>query len=33
MSNGDQVTRNAGLAMGKKMSPDFTGYWQRHAVA
>jgi transposase-like protein len=29
MSNGDQVSRLAGLAMAKKASPDFTGYWQR----
>lgn len=30
VSNGEQVRRVAGLAMGKKESPDFTGYWQRH---
>jgi len=30
VSNGDQVKRLAGLAMSKKESPDFTGYWQRH---
>ena len=29
MSNGDQVGRLAGLAMMKKTSPDFVGYWQR----
>jgi len=33
MSNGEQVMRIAGLAMGKKTSPDFTGYWQRHLAA
>src|SRR5579863_9077573 len=32
MSNGDQTYRLAGLAMGKKTSVDFTGYWQRHAA-
>jgi transposase-like protein len=32
MSNGDQVHRLAGLAMRKRVSPDFTGYWQRHAA-
>ncbi|MGB5083631.1 MAG: IS1595 family transposase [Methylocystis silviterrae] len=32
MSNGEQVSRIAGLAMRKKASPDFTGYWQRHAA-
>jgi transposase-like protein len=32
MSNGDQVMRLAGLVMRKKSSPDFTGYWQRHAL-
>jgi len=30
MSNGEQVERMAALAMAKKASPDFTGYWQRH---
>ncbi len=30
ISNGDQVRRLAGLAMGKRTSPDFVGYWQRH---
>jgi hypothetical protein len=30
VSNGEQVKRLAGLAMSKKESPDFTGYWQRH---
>jgi transposase-like protein len=29
MSNGDQTYRVAGLALGKKTSPDFVGYWQR----
>ena len=29
MSNGDQVHAVAGLAMHKKTSPDFVGYWQR----
>jgi hypothetical protein len=33
MSNGEQVSRLAGLAMSKKASPDFTGYWQRHLAA
>lgn len=33
MSNGEQVSRVAGLAMAKKASPDFTGYWQRHIAA
>ncbi len=28
--NGDQVSRVAGLALGKGKSVDFTGYWQRH---
>ena len=32
VSNGDQVRRLAGLAMGKATSPDFVGYWQRHVV-
>jgi hypothetical protein len=30
MSNGEQTYRVAGLAMHKAVSPDFTGYWQRH---
>jgi transposase-like protein len=30
MPNGDQTFRVAGLAMRKKTSPDFVGYWQRH---
>ena len=30
MPNGDQVSRVAGLALGKAKSVDFTGYWQRH---
>ncbi len=29
-SNGDQVARLTGLAMKRKQSVDFTGYWQRH---
>jgi transposase-like protein len=29
-SNGEQVHAVAGLAMHKKTSPDFVGYWQRH---
>ena len=29
-SNGDQVNRLAGLAMKRKPSVDFGGYWQRH---
>lgn len=30
MSNGDQAICVAGLAIRKYVSPDFTGYWQRH---
>lgn len=30
VSNGDQVARIAALALEKKKSVDFTGYWQRH---
>jgi transposase-like protein len=30
VSNGDQVRRVATLAMKRKRSVDFTGYWQRH---
>lgn len=30
VSNGDQVRRVAGLAMSRKPSVDFSGYWQRH---
>lgn len=30
VSNGDQVKRVAGNALGRKQSVDFTGYWQRH---
>jgi transposase-like protein len=30
MPNGDQVKRLAGLAMMRKPSVDFSGYWQRH---
>jgi transposase-like protein len=33
ISNGDQVARLAGLVMSKRVSPDFTGYWQRHIAA
>ena len=33
VSNGDQTHRLAGLAMRKRTSPDFVGYWQRRAVA
>ena len=33
VSNGDQVRRLAGLAMSKRTSPDFVGYWQRHVQA
>jgi len=32
-SNGDQVSRLAGLAMKNKPSVDFSGYWQRHILA
>jgi hypothetical protein len=32
VSNGDQVTRVAALAMKRGKSVDFTGYWQRHAA-
>jgi transposase-like protein len=30
VSNGEQVRRIAGLALGRKPSVDFSGYWQRH---
>jgi hypothetical protein len=30
VSNGDQVSRTASLAMKRGKSLDFTGYWQRH---
>jgi hypothetical protein len=33
VSNGDQTHRVTGLAMRKRVSPDFTGYWQRHSTA
>ena len=33
MSNGEQVHRVAGLAMSRKPSVDFSGYWQRHVKA
>jgi hypothetical protein len=29
MANGDKVTRLAGLALRRKPSVDFAGYWQR----
>jgi hypothetical protein len=32
VSNGDQVTRVAALAMKRGKSVDFTGYWQRHVT-
>ena len=32
VSNGDQTRRVAALALGKRTSPDFVGYWQRHQV-
>jgi hypothetical protein len=33
VSNGDQVSRVATLAMARKPSVDFAGYWQRHIQA
>ena len=33
VTNGEQVHRVAGLALRRKPSPDFTGYWQRHVKA
>jgi transposase-like protein len=33
MSNGDQVARLTGLALSRKPSVDFAGYWQRHVAA
>ncbi len=33
VSNGDQVVRVASLAMTRKPSVDFSGYWQRHKTA
>jgi transposase-like protein len=33
VSNGDQVHRIASLAMMRKPSMDFSGYWQRHSCA
>ncbi len=33
MSNGDQIHSIAGLALHKKTSVDFVGYWQRHKAA
>lgn len=31
VGNGEQMQRVAGLALGRKKSVDFSGYWQRHA--
>ena len=33
VANGEQVTRVASLAMARKPSVDFCGYWQRHIAA
>jgi hypothetical protein len=33
VSNGDQVARAIGLALGSRPSVDFAGYWQRHKAA
>ena len=33
VANGDQVDRVATLAMKRKPSVDFAGYWQRHVRA
>jgi len=33
MSNGDQVARLTGLALSRKPSVDFAGYWQRHLAS
>jgi hypothetical protein len=33
VTNGEQVHRIAGLAMRRKPSVDFSGYWQRHVKA
>jgi hypothetical protein len=33
VSNGDQVSRLAGLATKSKPSVDFSEYWQRHGKA
>ncbi|MGA3304007.1 MAG: IS1595 family transposase [Methylovirgula sp.] len=33
MANGDQIFAVTGLALHKKTSPDFVGYWQRHQAA
>jgi hypothetical protein len=30
VGNREQVTRVAKLALWRRASPDFTGYWQRH---
>jgi len=32
-ANGEQVSRLAGLAMKRKPSVDFSGYWQRRKAA
>ena len=32
VANGEQVQRVAKLALGRKKSVDFSGYWQRHKV-
>lgn len=32
LSNGEQVNRLAGLALHRKPSVDFSGYWQRHVL-
>jgi hypothetical protein len=32
LSNGEQVSRLAGLAMRRGKSVDFSGYWQRHVA-
>jgi hypothetical protein len=32
VSNGDQVSRVAALAMKRGKSVDFTGYWPRHVA-
>jgi hypothetical protein len=33
VDNGAQVSRLAGLAMKRKPSVDFSGYWQRHVAS
>jgi hypothetical protein len=32
VSNGDQVGSVVGLALNRKKSVDFNGYWQRHLL-